>query len=112
MAQILDVSDDRFDDEVLRAAGPVLVDFGAEWCHPCHQLDPIIAELAGEWDGRIKVVKVDADQNLDTTMRYTVQGLPTLLLFIEGEVKERLTGFQPKRRIMDKSGPYLERPAS
>jgi thioredoxin 1 len=102
-----EVTDASFDGEVLRAEVPVLVDFGAEWCHPCRKLDPLIEELAGEWGARVKVVHVDADRNVDTTMRFQVMGLPTLILFVGGEPVERLQGFQPKRRVAETVAPHL-----
>lgn len=107
MAAINRVSDDTFMTEVLKANQPVLVDFGAEWCHPCKQMDPIVEELAEEWDGRVKVYKLDIDTNLNTTMSLGIMGVPTLILFIDGEPVERLTGFIPKNRIIDKLSPYL-----
>ena len=107
MVVINRVSDDTFITEVLKANQPVLVDFGAEWCHPCKQMDPIVEELAEEWDGRVKVYKLDIDTNLNTTMSLGIMGVPTLILFIDGEPVERLTGFIPKNRIIDKLSPYL-----
>jgi thioredoxin 1 len=108
MVAILATSDAAFDADVLRAAEPVLVDFGAEWCHPCKQLDPIVDELAAEWAGKVRVVKLDIDQNVATTMKYGVMGVPTLMLFVGGEIKERVSGYQPKRMILQKLGPFLE----
>jgi thioredoxin 1 len=109
MSSLPAVSDASFEAEVLRADLPVLVDFGAEWCHPCKQLEPIVKELAAEWQGRVRVVTLDIDQNLATTMKYGVMGVPTLMLFIGGEVRERLSGYQPKRKILDKLEPALPR---
>ncbi len=107
MAAIPATTDAAFDADVLHADLPVLVDFGAEWCHPCKQLDPIVDELASEWAGKVRVVRLDIDQNIATTMKYGVMGVPTLILFVGGEVKERLSGYQPKRKILDKLGPFL-----
>ena len=107
MVVIHRVSDDTFRTEVLSANQPVLVDFGAEWCHPCKQLDPIVEELAEEWVDRVKVCKLDIDANLTTTMSLGIMGVPTLILFIDGEPVERLTGFVPKNRILEKLGPHL-----
>ena len=101
MPHLAEVTDPTFDAEVIKAAVPVLVDFGADWCHPCHQLDPIVEGLADEWRGRVKVVHVDADQNVESTMRFQVFGLPTLILFLRGQPVARLQGFQPKKRIVD-----------
>ncbi|MEJ2550251.1 MAG: thioredoxin [Anaerolineales bacterium] len=102
MANLPQITDENFDAEVLESDIPVLVDFGAAWCHPCKQLDPIVDELAQEWNGKVKVVKLDIDANVDTTMRFGVMGVPTLLLFVKGEPVGRLTGFMPKNRILSK----------
>ncbi len=102
MANLPEITDENFNAEVIESEIPVLVDFGAEWCHPCKQLDPIVEELAAEWDGKVRVVKLDIDANVDTTMRFGVMGVPTLLLFVQGEPVGRLTGFMPKNRILSK----------
>ncbi|MFA9405728.1 MAG: thioredoxin [Anaerolineales bacterium] len=107
MATITDVTDATFEPEVVEEGGVVLVDFGAEWCHPCKQLDPVVEELADEWDGRVRVMKLDIDNNVDSTMKYQVMGVPTLILFKDGEPVERLTGFMPKKKILDKLSPHL-----
>jgi thioredoxin 1 len=105
---LTDVTDDTFDEEVFESEVPVLVDFGAEWCHPCKQLDPIVEELAVEWSGKVKVVKLDIDENNETTTRFGVMGVPTLVLFKNGDEQERLTGFLPKKKLVDKLGRHLE----
>ena len=107
MVDIVDISDETFEQEVLQVKGPVLVDFGAEWCKPCKQLDPIVEELAQEWGDRVKVVKIDSDANVSTTSRYMVMGLPTLILFIDGEPTERLMGFKPRPKIEAVINPHL-----
>ena len=107
MVDISKIDDATFESEVLQAAGAVLVDFGAEWCHPCKQLDPIVEEIAVEYRGKLKVTKLDIDQNVESTMKWGVMGVPTLLLFVNGEPVERLTGFVPKNRILDKLSPHL-----
>lgn len=108
MANIPEVNEDTFQDEVLSATKPVLVDFSAVWCGPCKMLDPIVEELAQEWSEDIKVVKLDVDNNPNIAMQYQVMGVPTLMLFISGETRERLTGYQPKDRITSKLKPYLQ----
>jgi len=107
MASIPEVSDKTFEQEVLQFSGPVLVDFGAEWCKPCKQLDPIVEQLAEEWGERVKVVRIDSDANVDTTTRYTVMGLPTLILFIDGQPVERMMGFKPRPKIEALVEPHL-----
>ena len=102
-----EVKDETFEAEVKETDVPVLVDFGAEWCHPCKQLDPIVEQLEQEWQGKVKVVHVDADENVNTTQTYGVMGLPTLILFVDGEPVERLQGFVPKDRIVNKLAPHL-----
>ncbi len=107
MAEIKNIDDASFEAEVIQASGAVLVDFGAEWCHPCKQLDPIVDEIAQELADRIKVTKLDIDENIDSTMKWGVMGVPTLILFKDGEPVERLSGFVPKSKILEKLSPHL-----
>ena len=100
MADIINVNEDTFQTEVLDSSNPVLVDFSAVWCGPCKMLDPIVKHLAWEWDGKVKVVKIDADQNPNILMQYSVLGIPTLLFFKGGELKERITGYMPKDKLI------------
>jgi thioredoxin 1 len=107
MADIHNVTQETFQNEVLDSPQPVLVDFSAEWCGPCKMLDPIVKQLAGEWENKIKVVKIDADENPDILMQFNVMGIPTLLFFVEGEVKDRVTGYQPKDKLVAKFTQHL-----
>jgi thioredoxin 1 len=107
MAEVIHVNEETFRTEVLEADRPVLVDFSAVWCQPCKMLDPIVRELASEWDGKIKVVKIDADENPDLVMQYGVMGIPTLLFLKGGEVKERITGFMPKEKLIARFSPHF-----
>ena len=107
MADVKYVTEADFQTEVLNAQDPVLVDFTAVWCQPCRMVDPIVKQLAQDWDGKVKVVKLDADQNPNIMMQYGVLGIPTLMLFKGGEIKERLTGYQPKDRLVSKLDPHL-----
>lgn len=107
MANIFEIEEGTFDSEVLTAPDPVLVDFSAVWCAPCKMLDPIVEELASEWDGKVKFVKLDVDHAPGIAMKYQVLGVPTLMLFVDGESRERITGFQPKDRIVSKLNPHL-----
>jgi len=107
MVNIPEINDGNFDAMVIESDLPVLVDFGAEWCHPCKQLDPIVEELAAAWDGKVSIVKLDIDANINSAMRFGIMGVPTLLLFVDGEPVERLTGYIPKKRIIAKLNPHL-----
>jgi len=107
MSEMQYVTEADFQDEVVKAVLPVLVDFTAVWCPPCKMIDPIVQQLALEWEGKVKVVKLDADQNPNLLMQYGVMGIPTLMLFKGGEIKERITGFQPKDRLVAKVTPHV-----
>jgi len=107
MADLVKVTEDTFQEEVVNASEPVLVDFSAVWCGPCKMLDPIVKQLAGEWDGKVKVVKIDADENPNIVMQYQVMGIPTLLFFKDGEIKERVTGYLPKDKLVARFSPHF-----
>ena len=107
MSDLQYVTEDTFQAEVIEASQPVLVDFTAVWCGPCKMIDPIVAELAGEWNGQIKVVKLDVDHNQNIAMQYQVMGVPTLMLFKGGQIVERLVGYKPKKQIAKKIEAYL-----
>jgi thioredoxin 1 len=102
MAKALEVTDSTFEQEVLQSKQPVLVDFWAVWCGPCKAVAPIVEELAGEYEGRLKVMKLDVDDNPRTAMAYGVQSIPTLLVFKDGNPAERIIGAVPKKVIVDK----------
>ena len=107
MAELIKVTEDTFQEEVVNASEPVLVDFSAVWCGPCKMLDPIVKQLAGEWNGKVKVVKIDADENPNIVMKFQVMSIPTLLFFKDGEIKERITGYQPKNKFVSKFSPHF-----
>ncbi len=93
------VSDDTFDAEVLSSEVPVVVDFWAEWCGPCKQIAPALEEIAKEFDGKVKIVKLNIDENQSTPSRYNVRAIPTLMIFKNGQLAATHTGAQPKGRI-------------
>ena len=95
------VSDQSFEDEVLKSETPLLVDFWAEWCGPCKQIAPLLEEIASEFDGRISVAKLNIDENPQTPTKYRVRGIPTLLLFKGGEVAAMKVGSMPKSALTD-----------
>ncbi|MCU0486232.1 MAG: thioredoxin [Anaerolineales bacterium] len=101
------INADAFQAEVLDWHQPVLVDFTAVWCGPCKMLDPIVKQLAQEWDGKVKVVKVDVDDNQDLAMNYNIMGVPTLMLFVKGKLAHRISGYQPKDKILRQFLPHL-----
>jgi thioredoxin 1 len=90
------VTDASFEQDVLKSDGPVVVDFWAEWCGPCRLLAPVIDQLAQEYDGRVQFVEVNVDENPDLAMTYGVEGIPTLVLFHQGKVVDRIVGYLPK----------------
>ena len=102
MSQVLDVDDASFEAEVTQAKMPVLADFTAAWCGPCKKLAPLVEEIAGEYDGRLKVVKVDVDKARTVAAKFAVMSVPTLILFDGGKVKDQVTGLVPKRAIVDR----------
>lgn len=104
---IMYVSDDTFDKEVLQSPQPVLVDFYADWCGPCRALAPIVEEIARELNNKLKVAKLDVDQNQETALEYGVQSIPTLILFKGGVEVERLIGYMSKSKLLSKIEPHL-----
>jgi len=97
---LLHVNDKNFAEEVLSAQLPVLVDFWATWCGPCRSISPIIEELAKEFTGRIKVTKLNVDENPATPSQYGVRGIPTLILFKGGKILDQIVGAVPKARLV------------
>jgi len=107
MAEMTYVDENSFQREVLDWAQPVLVDFTAVWCGPCKMLDPVVKQLADQWAGKVKVVKLDVDYNPTLAMQYQVMGVPTLMLFVQGQLSQRVSGYQPKDRLVAKFGPHI-----
>ncbi len=107
MEEPFEVTDATFEAEVLKCATPVLVDFWAEWCAPCKAIAPAVHDIAQQYEGKLKVGKLDVDANMDTTMKFQVMGIPTLILFKDGQAVERLTGFTSKDKLFAKIKPHL-----
>ena len=101
MSDVLEVTDETFDAEIVKADTPALVDFWAEWCGPCRMVGPVVEELAGAYKGKIKVAKMNVDQNRETPGRFGIRNIPTLIFFKGGDVAQTIVGAQPKASIED-----------
>ncbi|MFZ5917298.1 MAG: thioredoxin [Chloroflexota bacterium] len=108
-ALLVHVTDADFETQVLQADRPVLVDFWAEWCTPCRMIGPIVAELAHEYAGKITVAKMDTDNNPQTPGRYGIMGIPTLILFQDGQEVQRVVGVRPKHALAQMLDATLEK---
>jgi len=107
MSKPIAVTDETFEAEVIQAELPVLTDFWANWCAPCHMIAPVLEEIAAEYAGRLKVAKLDLDSNPGTAIQFGVRSIPTLILFKSGQAVERLVGAMPKRTLLAKITPHL-----
>ena len=101
------VSDNSFQNDVINSTTPVLVDFWAELCGPCRTIGPIVEELAKEYDGKLKVVKIDIDANPKISMSFSIRSIPTLMIFKEGKVVEQIICAAPKKTLVDKILPHI-----
>lgn len=101
------ITDDNFDNEVVKSDKPVLIDFWAAWCGPCKMIAPIVEELANEYEGKVKIGKLDVDDNQQTSIKFGVRSIPTLLLFKDGKLKDTIIGAVSKSHIVQKLNAVL-----
>ncbi len=102
MAKPIEVTDATFEQEVLNSDVPVLVDFWAIWCAPCRLIAPVVEELANEYEGKLKVAKLDVDHNPNTAVKYGIRSIPTLLIFKNGQVVDQIVGAVPKQYLVER----------
>jgi thioredoxin 1 len=107
MADLLNITDDNFETEVLQSNEPVLIDFWAVWCGPCRMIAPIVEEMAGEYAGKAKIAKLDVDANPNVAMKYGIRSIPTILIFKDGKVVEQIVGAVPKQKLVNALDAHL-----
>ena len=108
MGEIKVVTDASFEADVLRNSKPVIVEYWAEWCGPCRMVAPVLEQIAVEQAGKLKIVKLNVDENQHTPMHFNVSGIPTMILFKDGQMVERIVGFMPKPQLLNRLRPHLE----
>ena len=107
MAKPAEVTDQTFEEAVLKAELPTVVDFWAVWCGPCKMIAPVLEQIAADYDGKLQVLKLDVDHNNQSAMQYGVMSIPTLILFKDGQPVERIVGFMPKEKLLKRLTPHL-----
>ena len=107
MSKPIEVTDQTFEDVVLKASLPTVVDFWAVWCGPCKMIAPVLEEIAKDYAGKLQVAKLDVDNNNESAIKYGVMSIPTLILFKNGRAAERIVGFMPKEKLLAKLKPHL-----
>lgn len=107
MGQFIQVNADNFDTEIIQSKTPVILEFGAQWCAPCKRLEPILSQLGDQWAGKVRLAKLDVDQETDITSQFQVMSLPTMILFVKGQPVQRMTGLHPRERLIEQFGTFL-----
>jgi thioredoxin 1 len=107
MGAAIELTDTTFDEEIKGSDEPVLVDFWAEWCGPCKMIAPVLEEIANEHEGKLRVAKLNVDENLDVSRRFEVMSIPTLILFKDGEAQLRIIGAKGKGQLLQELHPFL-----
>lgn len=102
MSEIISLSEQSWKDEVINSESPVVVDFWAEWCAPCHMITPILEDINGEYEGKIKIGRLNVDENPTIAGEYRIMGIPTLLFFRSGKLVDKVVGVVPKKALQDK----------
>lgn len=101
------IDNSNFESQVLKSEKPFLLEFGAVWCGPCKRLEPELEQLKNTWGDRIRIGKLDVDEAVDVTMQFSILSVPTVMLFVDGQVRERIAGYQPLPRLIDKFESYI-----
>lgn len=108
MSVFFEVTEQNFAQEVLQSSMPVLVEFGAPWCAPCKRLEPVLEGLGKEWSGKVRLGHINVDENPNLAALQQVLSVPTVILFVQGKPRQRMSGFQPRERLVEKFLPELE----
>ena len=108
MAKPIEITDSNFEQEVINSDTPVLIDFWAIWCGPCKVIAPVVEEIAGEYEGKLKVGKLDVDNNPNVAIKYGIRSIPTLMVFNNGQVSDQMIGALPKAHIVDRLEKVLQ----
>lgn len=108
----LEITDANFEQEVIKSDIPVMIDFWAVWCGPCKVIAPVVEELASEYEGRLKVGKLDIDNNQEVAVKYGIRSIPTLLIFKDGKIVDQIVGAVPKASIVAKINPHIKETVS